>query len=863
MGYFTYAKNDAYGTLYNSLTANYSSNRIILESGETISPLYKLNDSEAPRNYHLTLTDGVRKEIVKVTEEETYEGRPSFVVERGSEDTTPKVWSSGTKVKINITANSINEVIEHARYFDTDSSNLRDRIEVLEDSVEELIFSDATNVLSIYDIQTEILDIQDTIGTKYSTKSHSEWIQEFESDITDLENEQSSQDGRIEYIESQVGVSLPNELLQNNRLSALEILTTNQGSDIVDLESDVSSIFSSLNSYLININYLKQDSTNLNDYILDIVSEDNPTSLTSLWNAYTEHVNEGTNPISHTWAQINKSGSSLNDLAGKNYAFLTNRPVDDEWGTNSGVLEQASVNDADYIIIYTEGGEYKKVRREYMLGNHRHNWSDLRTASGVIVGSSLLHLASRRWEHLEKNVDSKIDGSSLFHLVDRNYSYLTNTPDDDDFHNKLDLQTHMNSIDEFCFYDIESHSYKRIRYTDLFDSTGFDGRWTSLDFTGASLCHLNLQRKLEDWEKDPGGGAYPLMAHWDCIIGKPNHINFGGGTLLSKLHWAEDRDWFCIWDVSASDYKYITRGDFFKTSAKIGTLSGDSDNTDYDQDTYLEILSKSGSGSRSILALSNGEEGGTSRRSGVIYTSSDGYLKFGIRGNLSEFTGDTTGIVEAASISNESEPLFRANYGIVLGNNATDTLNPTMRLCEISSTGEIGSIGSGVSGSNTGALMLSSDGEDPDQDFIARRVWNTVYNDLADFQKLSDDEIIKPGSCYYRSKDGQRICNKKCQMAVSGIVSDTFGMSMGRIAEENQVPIAVSGYVLASVDKVYEAGTPLTNDENGNLTKMKWWQRILFPERLIAIFDREEKQDVWKNGRINIEVKGRHWVKVK
>lgn len=47
--------------------------------------------------------------------------------------------------------------------------------------------------------------------------------------------------------------------------------------------------------------------------------------------------------------------------------------------------------------------------------------------------------------------------------------------------------------------------------------------------------------------------------------------------------------------------------------------------------------------------------------------------------------------------------------------------------------------------------------------------------------------------------------------------------------------------------------------KNGILTKASILYKILFPERIIAIFDRVEKEETW-NG---VEVKGRHWLKVK
>ena len=42
---------------------------------------------------------------------------------------------------------------------------------------------------------------------------------------------------------------------------------------------------------------------------------------------------------------------------------------------------------------------------------------------------------------------------------------------------------------------------------------------------------------------------------------------------------------------------------------------------------------------------------------------------------------------------------------------------------------------------------------------------------------------------------------------------------------------------------------------------MKWWEKILYPERIVAVYKTKEKGQVW--GPDNIIVKERHWVKVK
>ncbi len=154
------------------------------------------------------------------------------------------------------------------------------------------------------------------------------------------------------------------------------------------------------------------------------------------------------------------------------------------------------------------------------------------------------------------------------------------------------------------------------------------------------------------------------------------------------------------------------------------------------------------------------------------------------------------------------------------------------------------------------------DTESNGADLIAERVWNAVWNDYADFQLLNDELI--PGKCYMDTADGAKICTQRCQLSVIGIASDSFGHAVGLRADQVQVPIAVAGWALAYVDQEYPCGTPLTNDENGNLTEMTLEEKRDFPERLIAIYKKKEVQtEFGPNQNNKIQVNGRHWVKIK
>jgi hypothetical protein len=144
--------------------------------------------------------------------------------------------------------------------------------------------------------------------------------------------------------------------------------------------------------------------------------------------------------------------------------------------------------------------------------------------------------------------------------------------------------------------------------------------------------------------------------------------------------------------------------------------------------------------------------------------------------------------------------------------------------------------------------------------FSARKVWNAVWNDYADFQKL-DDKLIA-GKCYVETKTGAKIAVERCQMGLAGIATDTFGMAVGQGVNPTEVPLAVAGWVLAYVDKEYASGTALTCDAQGNLTEMSLEEKRSFPERIMAIYKRPEPNKEFGDEVTKIAVNGRHWVKV-
>jgi len=147
--------------------------------------------------------------------------------------------------------------------------------------------------------------------------------------------------------------------------------------------------------------------------------------------------------------------------------------------------------------------------------------------------------------------------------------------------------------------------------------------------------------------------------------------------------------------------------------------------------------------------------------------------------------------------------------------------------------------------------------------FYATRVYNAVWNDIADFQDLAEPAFYA-GKCYYDTIEGAKLCTERCQKSVIGVASDTFGYGVGQDSNKTQVSIAVCGWVLAQVNDATSCvpGDVLTNDADGNLIKMTDQEKTLYPERIVAIYKRKENNEFF-GPNDQVVVNGRHWVKVK
>ena len=170
---------------------------------------------------------------------------------------------------------------------------------------------------------------------------------------------------------------------------------------------------------------------------------------------------------------------------------------------------------------------------------------------------------------------------------------------------------------------------------------------------------------------------------------------------------------------------------------------------------------------------------------------------------------------------------------------------------------------SSESTSAVGAIIASNGGIWAKQGIYGNKVYNAVWNDLADCIEVDEDCTPIPGYCYCFDGEKYYKSTKYMDDGIIGLHSDTYGIHMGSKPGCNLLDVAVAGFVLAYVDKEYPVGTPLTCTEDGRLTEIKKSDKIEYPEKIIATFWKPEKNKTWGSEESRIEVNGRMWVKVK
>lgn len=134
-----------------------------------------------------------------------------------------------------------------------------------------------------------------------------------------------------------------------------------------------------------------------------------------------------------------------------------------------------------------------------------------------------------------------------------------------------------------------------------------------------------------------------------------------------------------------------------------------------------------------------------------------------------------------------------------------------------------------------------------------------AWNDYAEYRNQVIQ--IESGYCVKSNDDGRVERTTERLSICDGVVSDTFGFSIGK-TETYKTPLAVSGRVLAYCEgnrEDYHAGDVVCASENGKVCKMTREEISQWPDRIVGTVSEIPNYDTWNNKKIN----GRIWIKVK
>jgi hypothetical protein len=143
----------------------------------------------------------------------------------------------------------------------------------------------------------------------------------------------------------------------------------------------------------------------------------------------------------------------------------------------------------------------------------------------------------------------------------------------------------------------------------------------------------------------------------------------------------------------------------------------------------------------------------------------------------------------------------------------------------------------------------------------ATKVYGAVWNDYAEYR--AQKEAIEPGYCVASSDNGEVYKTTEKFAACDGIVSDTFGFSIGE-TDAAKTPLAVAGRVLAYCAgnrEDYRAGDVVCAGPEGRVMKMTREEIREYPDRIIGHVSEIPSYNTWGTG--NIAVNGRIWIKVR
>lgn len=139
-------------------------------------------------------------------------------------------------------------------------------------------------------------------------------------------------------------------------------------------------------------------------------------------------------------------------------------------------------------------------------------------------------------------------------------------------------------------------------------------------------------------------------------------------------------------------------------------------------------------------------------------------------------------------------------------------------------------------------------------------LYGACWNDYAEYR--AQNEPLTAGHIAYCDDDGKLKYTTERLQKFEGVVSDTFGFSIGE-TDECKTPLAVSGRVLVYCDPEdhFHSGDCVCAGPDGKAYRMTREEVTMYPDRIVGVVSEIPTYERWGTG--NVEVNGRIWIKVK
>lgn len=252
----------------------------------------------------------------------------------------------------------------------------------------------------------------------------------------------------------------------------------------------------------------------------------------------------------------------------------------------------------------------------------------------------------------------------------------------------------------------------------------------------------------------------------------------------------------------------------------------------------LDIYRKDDAPGKLIFKCSEGERSlpiVTETDIEFLPTNTQGHFKVRFKGMETETEAEKEKEVQIGGFSSSS---FHLSGGTITG----DT---------------IFSSGTASNSTNTGAVCITG-GLGVGGNIYGNAVYGAVYNDYAEYRQ--SEEPIEPGYIVYSGDDGILHKTVGRLQFFEGVVSDTFGFSIGK-TDKAKTPLAVAGRVLVYTDEELHAGNVICAGPHGKAYKMTKQEIKDHPDRIVGIVSEVPSYETW--GEENIPVNGRVWIRVK